>query len=509
MRNAGRQLSASPVLIGAVTVLLVIVAVFISYNANQGLPFVPTYKLNAEVLNAAKLVPGNEVRAGGFRVGSVEDITVVRRQVGGQERSIAQLELKLDKDIEPLSVDTRVGIRPRSALGLKYVELLPGRSERTFEDGATIPLRNATPPAPELEDVLSTFGPRTREDAQKALLGFGDAFAGRGADINETIRQLRPFLVHLTPVMRNLSSPRSELRNLIPALGAAAAEVAPVAEVQAQLFSDLGDTFAALNRNPAALQDTIAQTPPTLEAATASFRVQTPFLARFADVSRRLQPGVAELPTALPLINGALAAGVPAFKQTPELSDDLKDLFEALESLSEAPNTLPALKDLRRAAQVSKPALVHVAPYQTVCNYLVYFFNPLGTHLSEPVPGGTQERIKAKLVDLAQANTLGTTESKYPVDVPSNEDPNEGAVQALHAQPYGPAIDSQGRADCQSGQTGYPNRLVTDPRWPAAPAGPNFKGGGSHVVVDADTPGLAGGTYKSRKLGIKSLKDVP
>jgi phospholipid/cholesterol/gamma-HCH transport system substrate-binding protein len=509
MRNARRQLAASPVLIGAVTVLVLIVAVFISYSANQGLPFVPTYKLNAVIPNGAKLVPGNDVRAGGFRVGSVDDITVVRRQVNGQERTVAQLELKLSKDIEPLSVDTRVGVRPRSALGLKYVELLPGRSKETFEDGATIPLRNASAPAPELEDVLSMFGPRTRRDAQASLLGFGDALAGRGADINETIRQLRPFVVHLTPVMRNLSSPRSELRNLIPALGAAAAQVAPVADVQAQLFADLGDTFAALNRDPAALQETIAQTPPTLEAATASFQVQTPFLARFADVSRRLQPGVAELPRALPLINGALAAGVPAFQRTPELSSDLQDLLEALESLSENPNTLLALKDLRRAVQVSKPAIVHIAPYQTVCNYLVYFFNPLGTHLSDPVAGGTQQRIKPKLADLTQPNTLGTTESKYPVDVPSDEDPFTGSVQALHAQPYGPAIDSKGRADCQSGQTGYMTRLVTDPRWPPAPAGPNFKGGGSHVVVDSNTPGLAGGTFKSRQLGIDSLKDVP
>jgi hypothetical protein len=29
------------------------------------------------------------------------------------------------------------------------------------------------------------------------------------------------------------------------------------------------------------------------------------------------------------------------------------------------------------------------------------------------------------------------------------------------------------------------------------------------VVVDPDTPGLAGGTYKSRELGIDNLEDVP
>jgi virulence factor Mce-like protein len=509
MRSARRQLAASPVLIGAVTVLVAIIAVFISYSANRGLPFVPTYKLNAEIPNGAKLVPGNEVRAGGFRVGVVDDITVVRRTVDGRERSVARLELKLDKKIEPLSVDTRVGVRVRSALGLKYVELVPGRARRTFEDGATVPLRNAAPTAPELEDVLSTFAPRTRADAQKTLLGFGDAFAGRGNQINDTIRELRPFLVHLEPVMRNLSDPKTELRNLVPALAAAAAQVAPVAEVQASLFGELADTFAALNRDPRALQETIEETPPTLAAATASFRVQTPFLARFADVSRRLGPGAAELRRALPLVNGALSAGVPAFRRTPELGERLDQLLDALATLSENPSTLLSLRDLRRALQVTRPAIQEIAPYQTVCDYVVYFFNPLGTHLSETVPGGTQERIKAKLTDLTQENTLGTTESLRPVDVPTDKDPQSGALQALHTQYASPAIDSKGNADCQSGQFGYPNRLVSDPRYPPDSSAGGFIGGGSHVAVDGDTPGLAGGTYKSRQLGIDNLKDVP
>ena len=61
-------------LIGAATVLVVLVAVFLSYNANQGLPFVPTYKLKAETPSAANLVRGNEVRIGGTRVGTVDSI---------------------------------------------------------------------------------------------------------------------------------------------------------------------------------------------------------------------------------------------------------------------------------------------------------------------------------------------------------------------------------------------------------------------------------------------------
>ena len=495
MRTGTRQLGASPVLIGAVTVLIAIVAVFISYQANNGLPFVPTYQLKAEMPNGAKLVKGNEVRAGGFRVGIVREIKSARRRVAGKERAIAVLDLRLDKDIEPLSVDSTLSVRPRSALGLKYVELIPGHAKRTFQDGDTIPLSNASQNAPELEDVLSTFAPETRNDARNSLVGFGDSIAGRGPDINTTIRELEPFTRYLLPVMRNLSDPKTELRNFFPGLEAAAAEAAPVAEVQARWFGEMATTFAAISRDPQALRETIEESPPTLQAATESFRVQTPFLARFAAVSRDLQPGAAQLPRTLPLINDALQAGVPAFQQTPELSKELEQLFVAAEDLGDNPNTLLALRDLRKGVQVARPALEFVAPYQTVCNYLVYFFNPLGTHQSAAVAGGTSERILAKLVDTQQENSLGSTESTKPVDGDPNATPPQ---QSLHTQYGGPAIDSSGRADCQAGQTGYPNSLSKGDRWNAR-----------HIVVDPNTPGLAGGTFKARELGIDHLKDVP
>ena len=75
MSNRGAGIAGNPVLIGAATVLVILVAVFLAYNANQGLPFVPTYSLKAEVPSAAALVRGNEVRIGGSRVGTVDAIT--------------------------------------------------------------------------------------------------------------------------------------------------------------------------------------------------------------------------------------------------------------------------------------------------------------------------------------------------------------------------------------------------------------------------------------------------
>ena len=284
-------------------------------------------------------------------------------------------------------------------------------------------------------------------------------------------------------------------------------QAAPVAAVQVSWIADMANTFAAVGRDPTALQDTISETPPTLDAATASFRVQTPFLMNFADLSRRLQPAAAELPRALPPLNAALQAGVPAFRSTPELSDQLTQLFGAAQDLGENPMTLLALRDLRTTLEAAGPGVRFVAPYQTVCNYLNYFFTPLGTHQSEAVPGGTAQRILAKLLFGGQANNLGTTESSRPVDTPG--DPHEGTTQALHKQPNSPAVDSKGRADCQAGQTGYLNRLVTDGRYRPSTDEENFLGGGTHVVFDPDSPGRRGGTYKSRQLGIRGTGDVP
>ena len=91
-RRSGASIAANPVLIGAATTLVVIVAVFLAYNANSGLPFVPTYELKTEVSDAANLVKGNDVRIGGTRVGAVTEITPVTHSDGSVA---AVLTLKL------------------------------------------------------------------------------------------------------------------------------------------------------------------------------------------------------------------------------------------------------------------------------------------------------------------------------------------------------------------------------------------------------------------------------
>ena len=145
MRRQGPMaaIAASPTMVGAVTTLIVIVAVFLAYNANPACRSCPVYRVSVEIPNAARLTNNNEVRIGGHRVGVVESIDAVQpdeatataqasgtNAAGGQTGGVvARLNLKLDKDAEPLPKDSIFRVRYRSSFGLKYLEIVRGEGD--------------------------------------------------------------------------------------------------------------------------------------------------------------------------------------------------------------------------------------------------------------------------------------------------------------------------------------------------------------------------------------------
>ena len=136
MRGRGGGIAGNPVLIGAATVLVILVAVFLSYNANQGLPFVPDLPAQGRgAERRQRSCVGNDVRIGGSRVGAVDAITAKRSTNGTSDRRARRSSSS--KDVGPLPKDSTLLIRPRSALGLKYVELTRGHVERRASRTAT------------------------------------------------------------------------------------------------------------------------------------------------------------------------------------------------------------------------------------------------------------------------------------------------------------------------------------------------------------------------------------
>ncbi len=351
MRNRGglQGIASSPVLVGAVTVLVIIVAVFLAYNANNGLPFVSTYDLKARVPNANALVKGNEVRIGGVRVGIVKSVVPVQLEDGD---FAAELALSLDKNAEPLPVDSTITIRPKSALGLKFLQITPGTSSQGFAAGETIPLAAAKPEPVDIDQFFDMFDKKTRDAIRQNLAGFGNALAGRGPQLNEAIGALRRFVVAGQPVLRTLVAPSTDFAGFWKALEALSATVAPVAETQANLFVALDQTFAAFARvSRPYIQETIEKSPPTLDTANEDLPVIRPFLHDSERFFAALQPGARALAETSPIIAEALHAGVPALNASPVLNDQLQPTAEALVAFQQAPGVFNGLNLLDRHQQ--------------------------------------------------------------------------------------------------------------------------------------------------------------
>ncbi len=443
MRRGSASIAANPVLIGAATTLVIIVAVFLAYNANSGLPFVPTYEVKTQVPNAAQLVVGNDVRIGGTRVGAVTDITPVTAQDGSVS---ALLTLKLETSVKPLPVDSTVLIRPRSALGLKYVEITKGTSSEGYEDGATIPLRNATPAPVELDEVINTFDDKTRAASQSNLTEFGNGLAGRGPDLNLAIEELNPLLVNLVPVMRTLSDPQTQLGRFVTALGRTARIVAPVAVTQSELFGNLDTTFGALARVARPfLQDSITGGPPALDEGIKDFPQIRPFLANSEALFAELRPGVAALATAAPDLADALEVGTPTLRRSVAFNNSLKPAFEALERFAEDPLVTLGVRDLQSTVTILSPTVAHLTPVQTVCNYATLWFRNVASLLSVGDVNGTTQRFIIIATPQGPNNEGGPSSAPANGGVPGQKD------NYLHSNPY-PNTASPGQPkECEAG----------------------------------------------------------
>ena len=449
-RRGSASIAANPVLIGAATTLVVIVAVFLAYNANTGLPFVPTYQLDVRVPNAANLVKGNEVRVGGTRVGIVNDIQPVRLPNGRFE---AKLTLKLQTSIKPLPKDSTILIRPRSALGLKYVEITKGTSRQGFPDGATVPLANQKPRQVEIDEVLNTFDDKTRAAAQENLLEFGNALAGRGDDLNTFFQSANPLLRDLVPVMSNLSDPRTNLRQFFRALGRSASIVAPVAQTQGDLFANLDRTFTALDEVKSDIARSIEGGPPALDAAIKGFPVQRPFLRNNEALFRELRPGVHALRPAANDLADAFVVGTPALRKSVALNTRLEGTFKALQRFAEDPLTTLGVRDLRNLATILNPTIADLRPEQTVCNYITLLFRNVASLLSEGDGNGTWQRFIVVAAPVLPNNEGG------PSDGPANGP--AGTPNFLHSNPL-PNTPGGGRTnECEAGNEPWtPDKVV-------------------------------------------------
>jgi ABC-type transporter Mla subunit MlaD len=459
IRRRQRGLFASPVLIGAVTVLVAIVAVFLAYNANNGLPFVPRYSLHIQVRDASELTQDAEVHlAGGALVGHVTGIDPARTASG---QPIAVLSLALNKSIQPLPVNSLWRIRLKGAIGLKYLQLTPGNSSQTLANGATVPI-SRTSAEVDLDQVLSQYDPLTRIGVVATTTGYGEGLTGRGSDINHAIHAFLPLVTDLGPVARNLSSRRTDLAGFFHGLEHFSSALVPVAQQQAQLYQNLATTFTSLASVAVPFfQDWIRETPPTLQAVITDSPTIRPFVTDTTRLFADLAPGFKTLPQSSPVLAETFLRGIqnlPGTFQGPDsLNNLLTSLAQHLKDFGNNPTVQGGLDRLTLLAKSLGPPLAFLTPAQTTCNYVTLFLRNTANLLSDSLSTGTRLRFNVVAID----DLLGA-ESVPSQKVFTTPDPSQSDAHGpLHVDPY-PNTDAPGETpECSAGNEPYSDLTPT------------------------------------------------
>jgi|HubBroStandDraft_2_1064218.scaffolds.fasta_scaffold00010_7 virulence factor Mce-like protein len=477
MNRRRSSIAASPLLVGAITTLIVVVAVFLSFNANNGLPFVPTYNIKVVLPNASGLQPSNQVRIAGTRVGLVGSISPHEDPRTGRITVIANL--KLEKSVEPLPANTTAIVQSVSAIGLKYLDLEKGNSRQTLKAGGTIPVDQTREPV-DIEELFNMFDAKTRTAIKVNTNNFGDGLAGRGLGLNNTIAELRPLVTNAIPVLHNLAAPSTGLRELFIALDRPASQTAPVAETNAELFSNLDTFFKAFASVASSLEAATRGGPAALQQATYSLPHEAPFYEDAAEFMHLLRPSANDLRTVAPQLGHAFSQGAVNFAAATSLNTRLAESSKALSEFAQNPVVPLSLEDFQQTLEVGNPLLAGLAPEQTNCNYLTLAFRNVASLEAENVGVGTIARAGVLLAP------TGANNEGYPSSAPANGPSEEPVVGTkplqytdtknnhLHVNQY-PNVTGPGQPDvCEAGNETYvpgqpeignlPSSEVTDNR---------------------------------------------
>lgn len=168
--------------------------------ANVGF-FGDSVSYEAEFSNASGVFEGDAVKLAGVDVGRVTGTRI--------ENGKAVVDFEVDRDV-PVTTDSRIGIRWRNVIGLRFLYLYPGAGGQRLEEGARIP-DERTDEAGDIGEFLNRLGPILQAiDPEKAnafldsvntalagneatvqgLIADGSALAGQLGDMDQEIESL-------------------------------------------------------------------------------------------------------------------------------------------------------------------------------------------------------------------------------------------------------------------------------------------------------------------------------
>lgn len=420
MNRRRASLAANPVLVGAAAILIALVALVISYNANSGLPFVETYDVDVQVADAKKLTTGTDVRIAGKRVGQVNAIDAEPGRDGRPPYAV--LRLALDLNVRPLPRDTTARIRPRSVIGAKFVELMPGDSRAGIADGGTI-AEARTSASTDLDEVTAAFDAGIRGSVRKIITGSSDGLAGRGPALNAALDRMPGTEAAATHAFRVLADPATDLGGFLHGAAGALEAIRPRASDIQPALRDAATTFAALADERQAIVGTLRASPPTLEEARRASIALRPVLRDTAALAREIRPGVRALRPAARELRIAARRSIPVLRRGSILGRQFEAVIASLDGALDRPATTTTLDRLTRGGRDLRPVVDELQLVQARCNYVTLFARNVSSTLGDGDQYGNWFRAQASVdvthVLRSPATSATLHDNPYPSTTPS------------------------------------------------------------------------------------------
>jgi virulence factor Mce-like protein len=278
-------------------------------------------RFTVEMDNAFGLITGADVKVAGVRAGKITSLEVDRKTY----RALVGIEITA-KGYGDLRTDVFCESRPQSLIGEYFVDCLPGTNAAKLPDGARIPVERTGSTVP--ADLLNNIWRRPTRERFSILIGeLGAALAGRGTDLNETIRRANPALRETDKVLAELARERATIRDLTDTAEDVVTRLAANRKDVTRFIREARDTSAVSADRQAELR--------------AQFQ-------RFPTFLRELRP-------TMQLLGEAADHQRPAFAVLAAQSDRLTRFLDTLGPFSEA--SRPAMRTLAAAARAGRPAV--------------------------------------------------------------------------------------------------------------------------------------------------------
>jgi phospholipid/cholesterol/gamma-HCH transport system substrate-binding protein len=319
------------------------------------------YRVRAIFDNAGFVIPGEDVKIAGVRVGQIESIDVT-------EDFKAAVVLRItEPGYTGWRRDASCIVRPQNLIGERFVECKPTQVRSAnaepppelarIEDGPgegqrLLPVENTTQSV-DIDLIGNTMREPERERFSLILNELGTGLAGRGRDLNEVIRRANPALRETDKVLEILARQNTVLE---------------------QLAVNSDRILAPLARDRREVSGAIRETN-GVARATAERR------EALADDIETLPEFLDELDPTMEALGELADESTPVLTDLGARADDINHLVRRLGPFSQA--ATPAFDTLGEAAKTGTPALTEARPVIADLRRLATSIRPVGTNLRE------------------------------------------------------------------------------------------------------------------------------